>query len=171
MSLFDELKQNMTRRHFFSQGSNLMGTAALASLMGGSSLASDIAAHQPPVADPDLPAQGARALFCFDGTSHLIPPAAAHALEQTWKLAVCPSWIHPETHRILSLSLPDCPAPTKTADAQQGNKAGTVGRLIPGYKTTKSPDGLVITSPDGVSVSLPSASLDAEDFLSLGSQP
>jgi hypothetical protein len=36
MNLFEELKQNMTRRYFFSQGSNVMGTAALASLLGQS---------------------------------------------------------------------------------------------------------------------------------------
>jgi acyl-[acyl-carrier-protein]-phospholipid O-acyltransferase/long-chain-fatty-acid--[acyl-carrier-protein] ligase len=135
--------------------------------IGGASLASDIAAHQPPIPDPDLPAPGARALYCFDGTSHLIPPAASHALEHQWKLTVCPSYIHPGIRRILSLSLPHCPAPTRTADEQNGSKTGTVGRLIPGYKTMKSSEGLVITSPDGVAVTLPTGSLDAEDFLSL----
>src|SRR5579859_3411498 len=34
MNLFDEFKQNLTRRHFFARGSNLLGTAALGSLMG-----------------------------------------------------------------------------------------------------------------------------------------
>lgn len=34
MNLFDQFKLNLTRRHFFAQGSNLLGTAALASLMG-----------------------------------------------------------------------------------------------------------------------------------------
>jgi hypothetical protein len=34
MSLFDEFRQNITRRHFFAQGANIMGTAALASLGG-----------------------------------------------------------------------------------------------------------------------------------------
>ncbi len=38
MNLFEELKQNMTRRYFFSQGSNVMGTAALASLLGQSAI-------------------------------------------------------------------------------------------------------------------------------------
>ena len=37
MNLFDEFQQNLTRRHFFSRGSNLLGTAALASLLGGRS--------------------------------------------------------------------------------------------------------------------------------------
>ena len=34
MNLFDQFKLNLTRRHFFSAGSNVVGTAALASLMG-----------------------------------------------------------------------------------------------------------------------------------------
>src|SRR6266852_2053207 len=34
MNPFDEFKQNITRRHFFAKGSNLLGTAALASLCG-----------------------------------------------------------------------------------------------------------------------------------------
>src|SRR5258708_917133 len=32
MNPFDEFKRNITRRHFFAKGSNLLGTAALASL-------------------------------------------------------------------------------------------------------------------------------------------
>ena len=35
MNLFDEYRQNITRRYFFSKGSHVLGTAALASLMGG----------------------------------------------------------------------------------------------------------------------------------------
>ena len=35
MNLFEQYRQNITRRHFFSQGSNVLGTAALASLVGG----------------------------------------------------------------------------------------------------------------------------------------
>ena len=34
MNAFEQLRLNMTRRHFFSQGSNVIGAAALASLMG-----------------------------------------------------------------------------------------------------------------------------------------
>jgi hypothetical protein len=40
MTMFEEFKRNITRRHFFAQGSNLLGTAALASL-GGVALAGD----------------------------------------------------------------------------------------------------------------------------------
>ncbi len=35
MSLFDEFSRNQTRRQFFARGRNVMGTAALAQLMGG----------------------------------------------------------------------------------------------------------------------------------------
>jgi hypothetical protein len=35
MSLFDEFSRNQTRRQFFARGRNVMGTAALAHLMGG----------------------------------------------------------------------------------------------------------------------------------------
>lgn len=34
MNVFDEFKQNLTRRHFFAKGSSLLGTAAMASLLG-----------------------------------------------------------------------------------------------------------------------------------------
>src|SRR6266852_5192192 len=34
MNPFDQFTQNITRRHFFAQGSSLLGTAALASLCG-----------------------------------------------------------------------------------------------------------------------------------------
>jgi len=34
MNPFEEFKQNITRRHFFAKGSNLLGTAALGTLMG-----------------------------------------------------------------------------------------------------------------------------------------
>src|SRR5262249_44320590 len=34
MDLFQRLKQNMTRRHFFAAGGNVLGAAALASLLG-----------------------------------------------------------------------------------------------------------------------------------------
>jgi 1-acyl-sn-glycerol-3-phosphate acyltransferase len=133
--------------------------------IGGASLASDIAAHQPGET-PD--SGGPRALFCFDGSTHLIPPAAAHALEHTWKLTVCPCLLSPAQGRILTLSLPDCPPPTRTADAQPGNKVGTVGRLIPGYKVTRLAEGIQLTSPDDVVISLPTGRLDGEDFLTLG---
>jgi hypothetical protein len=35
MSLFDEFARHQTRRQFFSRGRNVLGTAALAQLMGG----------------------------------------------------------------------------------------------------------------------------------------
>ncbi len=38
MTPFDEFKRNITRRHFFSQGSHLLGGAALASLLGEAAL-------------------------------------------------------------------------------------------------------------------------------------
>jgi hypothetical protein len=41
MHLFSEFKQNLTRRHFFQQGSHAVGWAALASLMGGQAGAAD----------------------------------------------------------------------------------------------------------------------------------
>jgi hypothetical protein len=41
---FSEFKQNITRRHFFAQGSHLLGTASLASLLGGSLLQDQAAA-------------------------------------------------------------------------------------------------------------------------------
>ncbi|MGI8978224.1 MAG: DUF1501 domain-containing protein [Pirellulaceae bacterium] len=51
MSLLDQLRQNITRRHFFQQGSHLLGGAALASL-AGPSFAADSAEKKP--ARPNL---------------------------------------------------------------------------------------------------------------------
>jgi hypothetical protein len=39
MTLFEEFKQNITRRHFFARGSHVLGSAALATLMGPDVLA------------------------------------------------------------------------------------------------------------------------------------
>ena len=36
MDLFQEFRRNITRRHFFARGSNVIGWAALASLLGTS---------------------------------------------------------------------------------------------------------------------------------------
>jgi hypothetical protein len=47
MNPLDEFRRNMTRRHFFASGANLLGTAALASLMGPDALADT------PAGDPD----------------------------------------------------------------------------------------------------------------------
>ena len=49
LSPLDELKLNLTRRHFLSQGSNLLGTAAMASLLGraGSAAAVETAEAKP----------------------------------------------------------------------------------------------------------------------------
>src|SRR5688572_4152227 len=41
---FHEFKQNITRRHFFAQGSHVLGAAALASLGGSRLFAGDAAA-------------------------------------------------------------------------------------------------------------------------------
>src|SRR5688572_19185075 len=48
MNFFNEFKQNITRRHFFAHGSNLLGTAALASLTRdalGASVPSPLPGH------------------------------------------------------------------------------------------------------------------------------
>ena len=44
MNTFEQFRQNMTRRYFFSQGSNVVGAAALASLLG-EPLRADVAGH------------------------------------------------------------------------------------------------------------------------------
>ncbi len=35
MAIFEDFRQNMTRRYLFSQGSHLLGTASLAALLSG----------------------------------------------------------------------------------------------------------------------------------------
>ncbi len=49
MNPFDQFKLNLTRRHFFSAGSNVVGTAALASLMGTPLRAAERASEFAPV--------------------------------------------------------------------------------------------------------------------------
>ncbi len=53
MNPFQEYMQNITRRHFFTQGSNVLGSAALATLMGGGltskSLGTEAAASHHPL--------------------------------------------------------------------------------------------------------------------------
>ncbi len=44
MNIFDNIRQNMTRRHFFEQGSHLLGGAALASLVGNAGISKNILA-------------------------------------------------------------------------------------------------------------------------------
>jgi Protein of unknown function (DUF1501) len=44
MNLFEQFKQNLTRRYFFSSGSSVLGTAALASLLGNAPSSSAAAA-------------------------------------------------------------------------------------------------------------------------------
>jgi len=44
MAFFDDFKRNITRRHFFAQGSHLLGSATLASLMGDRVLGASSAA-------------------------------------------------------------------------------------------------------------------------------
>jgi hypothetical protein len=58
MSLFDKYVRTETRRHFFARGSNVVGWAALASLMGGSRLGSRALA-----ADGSLPGSTLRTHF------------------------------------------------------------------------------------------------------------
>lgn len=47
MSFSEDFRQNITRRHFFAQGANLMGTAALASLGGAGTLRAAEGGKQP----------------------------------------------------------------------------------------------------------------------------
>jgi hypothetical protein len=47
MNPFDQLKLNMTRRHFFAAGSNVVGAAALATLLGGRRAGATEAHHAP----------------------------------------------------------------------------------------------------------------------------
>src|SRR5512145_2197767 len=49
MNLFHEFGRNLTRRHFFQQGSHAVGWAALASLMGGEGRGADSTTPQQPV--------------------------------------------------------------------------------------------------------------------------
>jgi hypothetical protein len=134
--------------------------------LGSEPLARQLAALPDNVA-PHHEADAARAFYCFDRSCAAISLSDAHALSQNWKLTVCPAYVHPDTDRIVSLSLPDSAPPTRTADAQTGHKLGSVGRLLPGYKFEKTDTDLHLTSPDGITLFLPESKLDTEDFLVL----
>lgn len=129
------------------------------SLLQGSVVLSESATR--PTADicigGEKPPAGVRAWYHFTTV-----PAPASAV-------ACPGYWHQETGRLLSLSLPQSLPPTRTADLQTGTKPGTLGLLLPGYQATVEPSGLLLTTPDGLRISLAGGSLDSEDFLSIAS--
>jgi hypothetical protein len=65
VDLFQEFRRNITRRHFFAQGSNVIGWAALASLLGTS---------------PDLAADSAASPADSRSTAKKFPPKAKHII-------------------------------------------------------------------------------------------
>ncbi|MCA9239033.1 MAG: sulfatase, partial [Planctomycetales bacterium] len=63
MSAIERLKLDMTRRHFFGAGGNLLGTAAMASLAGGSALGSAPRAPMPEGVRRHLPARAKHVIY------------------------------------------------------------------------------------------------------------
>ncbi len=65
MTPFEQFKLNLTRRHFFAQGSNVLGTAALASLLGSTASATEHsgAAGFPGAVLPHLPAKAKQVIY------------------------------------------------------------------------------------------------------------
>ena len=109
-------------------------------------------------------AEGARIFYCFCANAHQVAAQYGETLAERWKLTLGPAACDAATRRILSINLPHPPVTTRTGDPQQGHKPHTRGRLLPGFTAQ---DQLTLQTPDGVSIALPGASLDLEDFLTL----
>ena len=98
-----------------------------------------------------------RLVFCID--SDLSP------LPQTTALR---GYFDTGTEIILSTEVPNPPMPANDKDEQLGQKAGSLGRLLPGLKIESTPEGVRISGllpKDERSVSLPGVKMDEQGFL------
>ena len=81
---------------------------------------------------------------------------------------VCPALISESAGAVLTVSMPDPPAITATAEPQAGTRAGSVGRLLPGVVCRTDREGAVCSLPFGGEVRLPAgANVDEEGFVAL----
>lgn len=69
-----------------------------------------------------------RRIYEFDSRG----PGADDALERITGAPVCPGWAPEEIGRVVSLSVPDSPAPGSRQFDQPGRRSCSVGRLLPG---------------------------------------
>ena len=102
-----------------------------------------------------------RLVFCLD--SDLSP------LPQTTALR---GYFDAGTEIILSTEVPNPPMPANDKDEQLGQKAGSLGRLLPGLKIESTPEGVRISGllpRDERRVSIPGVKMDEQGFLVMAS--
>ncbi len=76
--------------------------------------------------------------------------------------------IDADTGILLTTEVPNPPLPHADKDQQLGQKAGSLGRLLPGLTIESTPEGLTITAllPDSpLSATIPGAKMDEQGFL------
>jgi len=100
-----------------------------------------------------------RLAFCLDSSTAALP-AEVKALR---------GYIDPTTETLLSVEVPD-PIPAKgDEEPQHGRRAGSLGRLLPGFTIENLPDGLQISDlhpKDERQVQLKAFHLDEDGFIS-----
>jgi acyl-[acyl-carrier-protein]-phospholipid O-acyltransferase/long-chain-fatty-acid--[acyl-carrier-protein] ligase len=82
---------------------------------------------------------------------------------------VCPCLTSEAAGTVLTVSMPDPPGLTSTAEPQNGLRAGSAGRLLPGVALRAGENGVLICRmPFGLEVVLPAGTtVDEEGFLTL----
>ncbi|MBN8422279.1 MAG: hypothetical protein J0L73_25415 [Verrucomicrobia bacterium] len=108
-------------------------------------------APSPLPADPT----GARALL----------PASAHSHSES---PILRGYIDAATGILLTTEVPNPPLPAADKDQQLGQKAGSLGRLLPGLTIESTPEGLLIIAllpDDPRTASIPGAKMDEQGFL------
>ncbi|OYW72036.1 MAG: hypothetical protein B7Z37_26040 [Verrucomicrobia bacterium 12-59-8] len=79
-------------------------------------------------------------------------------------------YIDADTEILISTEVPNPPMPAGYEDDQHGQRAGCLGRLLPGLVIETTPDGVRLSGllpDDGRSISLPGAKMDEQGFLTL----
>jgi acyl-[acyl-carrier-protein]-phospholipid O-acyltransferase/long-chain-fatty-acid--[acyl-carrier-protein] ligase len=96
----------------------------------------------------------------------------AHALKPVECAGLCHCPCLAVNGTVVAMSMPDPPAATDNFEAQRGHKAGSWGKLLPGWHLQRSEDGVLHAhGPAGPAEGLPlpaGSSLDAEGFLIAG---
>ncbi|MGV3663420.1 MAG: MFS transporter [Prosthecobacter sp.] len=98
-----------------------------------------------------------RMVFCLESDLDSLP--TTHVFR---------GYIDPTTELLLSAEVPDPPMPENDKDAQLGKKAGSLGRLLPGFKVGSNAGDLVLSGVlprDDSTVTIASVKLDEDGFL------
>jgi acyl-[acyl-carrier-protein]-phospholipid O-acyltransferase/long-chain-fatty-acid--[acyl-carrier-protein] ligase len=100
-----------------------------------------------------------RLVFCIDSDPAPLPAASPGVLR---------GYIDPATSILLSVEVPDPPMPENEPGGQLGRKAGSLGRLLPGFNLQNAADSIRISGlmpGSDAEIHLPGVHLDDQGFL------